>query len=87
MGIYNIAFNESIDNEEFFLRNKDLKPRSWRIFRLPFVVESAEIVKGPYGYAMLAVAPTGRKSFAVKLVALTHYSNNLSKLFRVVDVI
>lgn len=88
-GLYSYSFNYSmIDEEEQFLTMRDrLKPVSQRIFRLPFKIDKAEIIRGPYGYAMMANSPTGRKTFTVKLLTYNKYSGMLSKIFRTVDVI
>lgn len=50
-------------------------------------MQSAEIIRAPYGYAMMANSPTGRNTFNVKLLTYTHYSGTMSKLFREVDII
>lgn len=31
-----------------------MKPYSWRIFRIPFKVDEADVIRAPFGYAMLA---------------------------------
>ena len=54
---------------------------------MPFKTEGASVVQATYGYAMMATQLTGRKTSSVKLVALTHYSGYLSKLFRTINVV
>ena len=64
-----------------------IKPSSIKKLRFPFKIEQAKIIRSPYGFVILANAPNGKKTFTVKLIAVTHYSGFQSKLFRVLDVI